>query len=536
MPLRLFLVALAGVLLALTYEPFAFGWLLPGAVALAVLGIQGTSIRRGVLLGWVFGLVYMPILIYWMRAVATDAWIALAGFQTLYYALLGGLIAALSRRRGWPLWVAAAWVGVDAFRGSWPMSGFTWGQLGFATLDTPYAGWLPWVGLPGVSLLVAASGTAIAWVVVMLNRTRDEGGESPRFHRPRLVALSVLGATAATVVLPGLVTWQGADHGSTTVAVVQGDVPGDGTDLLAHHREVTESHSRLTQDLADQVRSGEVPPLDFVVWPENSTAVDPFADSATKAEIDAATEAVGVPVLVGAVVDPPAQDGVPSQGVLNQGIVVDPVTGGGDRYTKRHPVPFGEYIPYRDLIEEWQFSRLDEVPRDMLAGDRKDPLRVAGIDVAHAICFDVTYDDVFVDQVGRGASVIVVQTSNAMFIKTAQIDQQFAISRIRALETGRTVVVAAVNGRSGVIAPDGTVTSSIAPRTADTLVADVPLVEGTPPSMLIGPWIGRGCAAITLLVLAAGPLGYRRSHQQHPTPANAPTGGDAPGRTERQHA
>ncbi len=69
--------------------------------------------------------------------------------------------------------------------------------------------------------------------------------------------------------------------------------------------------------------------------------------------------------------------------------------------------------------------------------------------VADAICFDVAYDDGIYGQVARGAELLTVQTSNAIFIHTAQIDQQFEISRLRALETGRWVVVAAINGVSG---------------------------------------------------------------------------------------
>ena len=107
----------------------------------------------------------------------------------------------------------------------------------------------------------------------------------------------------------------------------------------------------------------------------------------------------------------------------------------------------------------------------MQAGTRVEPLRIAGVDVADAICFDVAYDDGIYAQVEAGARLLVVQTSNATFIHTGQIDQQFEITRLRALETGRYVVVASTNGVSGIIAPDGDrrpAPSSGAPRAASS--------------------------------------------------------------------
>ena len=113
----------------------------------------------------------------------------------------------------------------------------------------------------------------------------------------------------------------------------------------------------------------------------------------------------------------------------------------------------------------------------MLSGTRTDPLEVAGMSVADAICFDVAYDDGIHAQLRNGAELLVVQTSNAMFIHTGQIDQQFEITRLRALETGRYVLVAATNGVSGVIAPDGTVLDRADPRTQAVLVEQIGLSD-----------------------------------------------------------
>ena len=138
--------------------------------------------------------------------------------------------------------------------------------------------------------------------------------------------------------------YDASSAGRWTVAAVQGNVPGDGTHVLAHYRQITAQHTAETERLADDVRAGRAQEPDLVVWPENSTAIDPFYDAAMSTDIQEAVRAIGVPLLAGVVVD-----GGPKH-VLNQGIVFDLVTGAGDRYTKWHPVPFGEYIPWRWLF------------------------------------------------------------------------------------------------------------------------------------------------------------------------------------------
>jgi apolipoprotein N-acyltransferase len=357
--------------------------------------------------------------------------------------------------------------------------------------------------MTGVSLLVALTGTGLAWLVVDRLRRRRAAG-------------AVVAAVGLATLLPVLATSETEPDGHVTVAAVQGDVPGTGTDLVAVHREVTANHVRATLDLADDVATGREPEPDFVVWPENSTAVDPFTDAGVNAGIREASDAIGVPILVGAMADSTRDDEV-----LNQGIVWNSGRGGGDRYTKRHPVPYGEYIPWRGSLLPATYGKLDLIPRDMGSGTRLDPLRIDGALVADAICFDVAYDDGIHAQVARGGQLVTVQTSNAMFINTSQIDQQFEISRLRALETGRYVVVAATNGVSGIIAPDGEVVASAAPRTQDVLVEDVVLSSTITPAVRMGLWPGRIAVVVALLAVAWSLVPYRRRSASG-TPTRSP--------------
>jgi apolipoprotein N-acyltransferase len=202
--------------------------------------------------------------------------------------------------------------------------------------------------------------------------------------------------------------------------------------------------------------------------------------------------------------------------------VWDPGTGAGERYTKRHPVPFGEYVPLRSVFLRYNFfDRLRDVGRDMLTGTRDQPLDVGGVPVADAICFDVAYDDGIQAQVSRGAELLVVQTSNATFIRTDQIDQQFAITRVRAIETGRWTAVASTNGVSGVIGPDGEVVAVAEPRTQDVLLEPMTLIDTLSPATRIGPWSGRLAALVTVVGLLVA-LGARRpGREPEPPPTRA---------------
>ncbi|WP_408899456.1 apolipoprotein N-acyltransferase [Nocardioides sp. R1-1] len=514
------LAAVGGGLLTASFEPLALPWLLPLGVACYALATRDLSVRRSGLVGLVFGVVFYFSHISWMRAsIGPDAWLALSTVEALFYGLLGLAVPVLRRLPAWPLWLAAAWTTMETVRSGWPFSGMPWGRLAFAAIDTPAAPAVAYVGMTGLSFLLALAGFCLARLgEAALTRTGRRGW-----------AAATVGVLAV-LVTPAVAPYGVEESGTTTVAVVQGDVPGPGNDILWDHEGVTRNHVDATIRLAADAAAGRVPRPDFVLWPENSTAVDPFERGTVNAGIREAVAAAGVPVVVGGLVD----DG--PDHVLNQGVVWDPVSGPGDRYTKHHPVPYGEYIPFRDL---WNptFGALALISRDMKSGTRTEPLRVAGVRLGDAICFDVAYDDVMPPQVRDGAELLTVQTSNASFIFTHQIEQQFAITRLRAIEAGRWLAVASTNGQTGVIAPDGAVVASAEPRTTAVLVEEVGLSAALTPAMRLGPWPTRLFTLLTLGALVSGAVAYRRRRefdgpaQAGPTeerPAPSPTPSEAP--------
>ena len=179
--------------------------------------------------------------------------------------------------------------------------------------------------------------------------------------------------------------------------------------------------------------------------------------------------AVGAPVLVGAILQGPGADHR-----RNVGILWSPTTGPGARYTKRHPVPFAEYIPLRGVAEAVS-SAAKTVTQDMVAGHGHGLLRGGPVPIGAVICFEVAYAGLVHSSVAAGAQLLVVQSNNATFGRTAETYQQLAMTRLRAVETGRTVVQATTTGVSAVVGPDGGVRAVsgklFAPAVLDTTVA-----------------------------------------------------------------
>ncbi|MBA2463963.1 MAG: apolipoprotein N-acyltransferase [Nocardioidaceae bacterium] len=488
LPVRLGGAALAGLLAALSFEPYGWAYLLPFAVAGGTLSVIGLRPGRGFLGGLSFGVVFMLVLLPWLRVIGPDAWVALSLLEALFYGLGGLATTVATRLPFWPLWVAAVWVGVEALRGSVPFGGFPWGRLAFATIDTPVADSMAYVGASGTTFLVALVGTCVAWAVLRAGRD------------PARAGAAVVAACSVAIVPAAWPLHQpdpAGDYPRTNVAAVQGDVPGEGMNPFSERRAVLDNHVAATLDLAKRVDAGQEGRPDLVIWPENSTDIDPFTDPSVYADIQSAVDAVGVPVLVGAMVG-----GEEPEDVFNQGIVWEPGSGPGQTYSKRHPVPFGEYIPFRDQLAPY-VSRLDQIPRDMVAGTEPGVLTMNGITIGDVICFEVAYDEVVRDA-ADGTSMLVVQTNNATYMGTGQVEQQFAISRLRAIETGLPVVVAATNGVSAIVAPDGRVSAQADVRTRAVLTASVIGPVDDSWGLRLGPWIQLVLVAVSLVATAGG--------------------------------
>lgn len=489
------IAALSGVLTATAFAPFGW-WPMAFLGVLGVLAVQWRARARASLLsGFVYGLAFFIVLLPWMTVIGTDAWLLLAAYCALWNGLLGAVVGPVSRIRGGAWWVASAWVVMEALRGRVPFGGFPWGELAFSQGNSPIAALGGLAGMVGISFVIVL----VAGLVI----------ESARTRRWLLTAVTGAVIVVLLVVIPRPLEFGGTSD-TAVVAAIQGGTPGTGMEALDVRRAVLQNHVEQTLALAAAIDAGDVPQPSFVLWPENSTDIDPYRDETVARDITAAARAVGAPIVVGAVVQ--TED---ASKVENSGIVWDPVTGAGQRYVKNYPVPFGEFIPFRQQLAPL-IGRFDRVPRDFVSGGDAGVLDVGGVLIGDAICFEVAYDDVFTGIIDGGAELITVQTNNATYQGTGQPAQQWDIERMRALQTGRSVVVASTTGISGVIAPNGDVVQRLDEGETGFLVSEVELRTGRTVSTLLGPLPEIGAAVATVFALVI--VVYVRNRRRTPRP------------------
>lgn len=310
-------------------------------------------------------------------------------------------------------------------------------------------------------MLVGFSATAIAREIVKWWRAGHpvrgaaEGAET----EPPPPAVVLPGVCICLVLFASAMVWPQVRHAGTgsggepsvTVAAVQGNVPRLGFEFNEQRRAVLDNHVRETLALADDVRAGAAPQPQFVIWPEDSSDIDPLVNPDAALEISQAAAAIGAPILIGSVLEVPGRPPEDPH-YTNTMIVWNPATGPAERHDKEIVQPFGEYLPM-----PWLFKHLSGYAGragSMVPRPGSDVVHMAGVPVGVATCWEVIFDRVPRHAVLGGAQLLTVPANNATFNKTMS-EQQLAFAKVRAVEHDRYVVVAGTTGISAVIAPDG---------------------------------------------------------------------------------
>jgi apolipoprotein N-acyltransferase len=169
-------------------------------------------------------------------------------------------------------------------------------------------------------------------------------------------------------------------------------------------------------------------------------------------------------------------------------------------YSKNHLVPFGEYLPLRDFLAKW-ITRFDQIPNDFVPGEEPGVFDVAGMQVGDVICFEVAYANHIYDTINSGAQIITVQTNNATYGNTTQPEQQFAITRFRAIETQRPFLVASTSGISGIIQNDGSVSGRTNQFESAIVTGEAPLISEKTFSTKYPHWVLILSAIVLLLAI-----------------------------------
>ncbi len=487
----------AGGLLYSSFPPRSWWFLAPLGLAVLLMVLRGRRVRAAIGYGYLAGLgLFLPLLPWVGEYVGAAAWLAVAAAQAAAVGGFGALAVVVSRLPASPVWVAGAWVATEGIRARIPFGGFPWGRLAFGQADGLLLPLARIAGAPGLSFAVALSGAAVAGLLTCLCRRRVRRGllHGALALAPVGLALAI---PAGTATAPR----------TATVAVVQGNVPRLGLDFNAQRRAVLDNHVARTEELAAAIAAGELPPPDLVVWPENASDIDPLRNADASDAIDRAARSVGVPILVGAVLK--NDDGT----TRNTSLVWDPATGPGQTHDKRQLVPFGEYLPMRSLVTA--LVPYAERAGNFVPGDGDGVVTAAGIRLGVATCYEVAFDGLVTESVRAGAQLLTVPTNNATFGRTEMTYQQLAMSRVRAVEHSRSVLVAATSGVSAIITPDGAVQSQTSLFTADALTGQIPLQENITLATRLGALPEVSVSILT--ALAAGiTVASRRRLWRHP--------------------
>ena len=345
-----------------------------------------------------------------------------------------------------------------------------------------------------LTFLLALSGACLAYLVI---KTRDHGPVS--LQTLGALCLATLGAP---LVLLGnlMLVWVPSPGPSAVVATIQGNVPHSRNlpDQL-RATTVTANHAAATEALAGAVKAGHQPAPDIVIWPENSTDIDPSRSPPTFDTISLAVAAIDRPVLVGAVLSDPQR---------NAGQLWLPSSGPTQLYIKRKLVPFGEVIPYRHFLE--LFTSLPKLqPHDFTPGHKAVVFKIGKIRLGDVICYEVGFDNLVRSEVTAGANLLAVQTNDADFEldgQTGETEQQLEMARMDAITTGRSVAVASTIGISALIEPDGAILAQTKTWRRAELDARLPLVSTLTPADRAGDWP----ELIIVILTAAALLGGRR--------------------------
>ncbi len=511
---------LAGLAAGFAWQPYGIWPLLFVGLPAFTLVVRGVRRRRAFALGYLFGLAMLGISINWIHVLGIWVAVALIVFEALFFAVLGLALNLVAPFRLWPVAAACCWSLIEFAYSRIPFGGFGWTRLAYAAVDTPLAGFFVLIGVAGVSFLVALVAQLIAYLALRI------GGHRPGKRRaavaPLLVVAALILAGAGIGTSQRLAGPEPADQPAVTVGVVQGNVPGRGIEALGRARTVTNNHLAETVNLMTKARLGQVPEPDFILWPENSTDIDPLLDPVTRATVQGAAEVAGRPILVGAVLEGPGPDERQTAALW-----WDPQRGVVDSYAKRNLVPFGEWIPFRaELLP--LVPILEKVGAQSVPGTKPGvltvPLGNSQLKVGDIICFELAYDNTVYDTLTNGAQVLVVQSNNATYGGTGQIEQQFAITRARAMEARREIAVATTNSVSGFIDRFGTVTTRTSEFTASSFVATMPLRSGLTPAIMIAPWLERVLAVVGLLAcLVAVQLGVVAAIRRNGRAGSSPT-------------
>jgi apolipoprotein N-acyltransferase len=474
----------SGLLLAAAYPPYDLGLLALVALIPLLWAWHGAGPGRAALFGFAAGVVFFGITLAWTSNVGLVAAIALTLAQAGYWALAGAVVGGLGRLAIRAPWITAAtWVLAEAARGRFPLGGMPWAEAGMALHDvSPARALATFGGVPLISFLVVAL-NAFLLDAVLAGRARAV--------RPFIAA--GVGILAVAVVTGAAVAgrFEPRPTGQMRYALIQ----GNDQDRRLSQSEIDSGY--LTNKhlaLADTLRGD----YDLIVFPESALETDPETDPGLRERIVHLAKQHDSAVMVNAVtVGPDGKE-------FNTNRLYSPTGKLVGSYSKQHLVPFGEYVPWggwpRDVIP----ALAAQVSRDFTPGDKTVVFDVKSHQIGTVICFESAFSPLVRSSVRAGAELLVVSTNNRSYRHSALSVQHLVTSQMRAAETARPVLHAAVSGITGVIDASGRVVKTNPLFHNAVVEGRITTMTGETPYVRYGEWVVWGSGLLLVGAVITG--------------------------------
>jgi apolipoprotein N-acyltransferase len=457
---------------------------------------------QGFLLGYVAGLIWYAGTCYWIfdtmhqygglnRPAALGVLFLFCLYLAIYHGLFGGLLA-LAADRGSPLSRRALvsapflWVALELARTR--VTGFPWQLLGTAQVDNiPLARIASITGVYGLSFEIMLVNTAFAAALLV----RKE-------KRTALLAAAI----GATVALQAGRLVSAPPAPSDRVAyLVQQNIP------VLENSEWTKEYFQTTLRQLEETtlnppggpKSGAVAAPKLVVWPESPAPFytsdplfrDAISDVARKTKSWVVTGSLGIRNA--------SQSPAQATEVYNSAALVSPDGTWTERYDKIHLVPFGEFVPFRSLFSF--AAGLTQQVGDFNRGTSRLPLRAGDQKLGTFICYESVFPDEVRQFARNGAQVLVNLSNDGWYGDSGAYAQHLNQSRMRAIETGRWLLLDTNTGVTASVDPYGRVVTSLPRKVRSMLPAPYALTDVTTFYTRHGDWFAYVCAIISLMAL-----------------------------------
>ncbi len=497
--------SVGGAFIALSYPAFNF-W--PGIFIgyfLILVAIRLLGFFKAFTVGILAGFAFFGILLKWLTTyLGPIPWFAGSLISALIFGLAAAIaavvwryIATLNLRGAQPFVIAFALASIFTAReyvaGVFPYGGLPWARGGLSLVDTYLAKWVYFVDVAGLTWLIVFI-TALFTIRFAKHQPHGIGlYKRSRMLIPTGIATLLFFGTPAVVTLDASGT-----AGTMKVAAVQGNANA-GLFAVNPAGSILDKHLVVSKDL---VASGRGEGLDLMVWPENSSDLDPNTMVEPGMKISQfVNEELKAPLLFGTKT-------FRGEDFYNEVDLWLPETGLADYYHKIRPVPFGEYVPDRPFFMALAPDLIGLIGWDMSSGTRDGIFELPnGTKVGSLICFEVAFDYLSHDLVNQGAQAIMIQTNSSDFGRSEQGVQQAAISRMRAIETGRTVVAVSTVGVSGIYAADGSVITELESFKPGAMVEEIALRNEITPAVMFGGLIEPLAFAFSLILFPISFIG-----------------------------